>query len=43
MPNKRWTNSSAQIISKFVPMFQADPDGLGNAIDIIRGQAWLRY
>lgn len=38
MPVKRWQGSSAEIIANLVPMFQMDDDGLGNAIDIVRGQ-----
>lgn len=37
MPEERWTNSSAQIIANLIPMFQMDPDGFSNAIDVIRG------
>lgn len=38
MSAKRWVGSSAEIIANSVPMFQMDDNGLGNAIDVMRGQ-----
>jgi uncharacterized protein with von Willebrand factor type A (vWA) domain len=38
MPKERWPSSSAQTISHMVPMFQMDPAGFSNAIDVLRGQ-----
>ncbi|MFQ4136531.1 VWA domain-containing protein [Nodosilinea sp. PGN35] len=38
MPQHRWVGSSADVIANAVPMFQMDNEGLGNAIDVIRGQ-----
>lgn len=38
MPIERWESSSAAILANLVPMFQMDDDGLGNAIDVVRGQ-----
>ena len=38
MPRERWQNSSAEEISEEVSMFQMNPDGLSNAIDVLRGQ-----
>jgi len=38
MSAQRWIGSSAEIIANSVPMFQMDNNGLGNAIDVIRGQ-----
>jgi len=43
MPALRWHGSSAEVLSHFVPMFQMDPDGFSNAIDVLRGQPLLRY
>jgi uncharacterized protein with von Willebrand factor type A (vWA) domain len=42
MPDRRWTGSSAAIVAHMVPMFQMDPDGFSNAIDVIRGQPLKR-
>ena len=42
MPNTRWPSSSAQIIAHLVPMYPMDPDGLSNAIDVLRGQPLVR-
>jgi uncharacterized protein with von Willebrand factor type A (vWA) domain len=42
MPPDRWPASSAQIIAHLVSMFPMDPDGMSNAIDILRGQPWQR-
>ncbi len=39
MPRVRWTNTSAEFIATLVDMFQMDPDGFSNAIDVLRGQA----
>lgn len=39
MPRERWQGSSAEVIAYMVPMEQMDADGLGNAIDVVRGQA----
>lgn len=38
MPEERWPGTSAQIVSHMVPMFQMDPQGFSNAIDVLRGQ-----
>ena len=38
MPRPRWAESSARLIASMVPMFPMDPDGMSNAIDILRGQ-----
>ena len=38
MPRERWPSTSAQIIAHLVPMFPMDPDGLSDAIDVVRGQ-----
>jgi uncharacterized protein len=38
MPIDRWRGSSAELIAYLVPMQQLDDDGMGNAIDIVRGQ-----
>ena len=38
MPKNRWTDSSAEIISKLIQMFTMDSDGFSKAIDVIRGQ-----
>lgn len=38
MPYARWKNSSAQFIAGMVAMYPMDPDGLSNAIDLLRGQ-----
>lgn len=43
MPFERWTGTSAQIIAHLIPMFQMDPDGFSNAIDVIRGQPLSHY
>jgi hypothetical protein len=37
MPGNRWPGTSAQIIAGLVPMFPMDPDGLVQAIDVLRG------
>ncbi len=37
IPFERWASSSAEMIASLVPMFQMDEDGLGNAIDVVRG------
>ncbi len=36
MPRSRWAGTSAQFI--MAPMFQMDPDGFSNAVDVLRGQ-----
>jgi hypothetical protein len=38
MPQPRWASTSAQFIARLVAMFQMDPDGFGNAVDVLRGQ-----
>jgi hypothetical protein len=40
MPAERWPRTSAQVIAGMLHnrMFQMDPDGFNNAIDVIRGQ-----
>jgi uncharacterized protein with von Willebrand factor type A (vWA) domain len=38
MPEERWAGTSAQTISHMVAMFQMDPAGFSNAIDVLRGQ-----
>lgn len=38
MPQPRWAATSAQFIAHLVPMFPMDPDGFGNAVDVLRGQ-----
>lgn len=43
MPADRWPSTSAQVISYIVPMFQMDPDGFSNAIDVVRGQPMQHY
>lgn len=37
MPGVRWANTSAQFIATLVNMFQMDPDGFSNAVDVLRG------
>jgi uncharacterized protein len=39
MPRERWQGSSAEVIAYLVAMEQMDTDGLGNAIDVVRGQS----
>jgi uncharacterized protein len=39
MPRDRWQGSSAAVIAYLVAMEQMDTDGLGNAIDVVRGQS----
>lgn len=38
VPKDRWLGTSAQITAHVVAMFQMDPAGFSNAIDILRGQ-----
>ncbi len=38
MPSDRWFSTSAEIIAYLVPMEPMDEDGMGNAIDVVRGQ-----
>jgi uncharacterized protein with von Willebrand factor type A (vWA) domain len=38
LPDTRWTDTSAAVISQFVKMYQMDPDGFSSAIDVVRGQ-----
>ena len=38
MPRHRWPGTSAELIAHLVPMFQMDPDGFSNAVDVLRGQ-----
>jgi uncharacterized protein with von Willebrand factor type A (vWA) domain len=37
MPRDRWSGTSARIIAGLVPMFPMDPEGLGHAVDVLRG------
>jgi uncharacterized protein len=39
MPTDRWRGSSAEVIAHLVTMEQMDTEGLGNAIDVVRGQS----
>lgn len=39
MPHDRWQGSSAEVIAYLAAMEQMDTDGLGNAIDVVRGQS----
>ncbi len=39
MPRDRWLGSSAAVMGYLVPMEQMDPNSLGNAIDVVRGQS----
>lgn len=36
MPEERWRDTSAQIITHLVPMFQMDSDGMSKAIEMLR-------
>jgi uncharacterized protein with von Willebrand factor type A (vWA) domain len=38
MPRHRWPGTSAELIAHVVPMFQMDPEGFSNAVDVLRGQ-----
>ncbi len=38
MPKPRWASTSAQFIARLVDMFQMDPDGFSNAVDVLRDQ-----
>jgi hypothetical protein len=38
MPRVRWEDSSAEMIERFVPMYQMDPEGMSHAVDVLRGQ-----
>lgn len=38
MPRSRWLNTSAQFIAGIVPMYPMDPEGMSNALDLLRGQ-----
>ncbi len=38
LPIERWQGSSAEVIAYLVQMEQMNADGLGNAIDVVRGQ-----
>jgi uncharacterized protein len=38
IPKERWVYSSAEIIEKLVPMFEADHDGFSKTLDVLRGQ-----
>jgi len=42
LPQERWRNTSAAKIAYFVPMYPLDPEGLGAAIDLARGQTTSR-
>ena len=37
MPEARWRNTSAEVIARQVAMFSMSPDGLSNAVDVLRG------
>lgn len=37
MPEARWRNTSAEVIERQVAMFWMSPDGLSNAVDVLRG------
>jgi len=37
MPEVRWRNTSAEVIARQVAMFSMSPDGLSNAVDVLRG------
>jgi uncharacterized protein len=39
LPRDRWSNTTANLISRLVPMAQMDDDGFSNLIDIVRGQS----
>lgn len=39
MPIDRWQGSSAEVIAYLVQMEQMNADGLGNAIDVVRGRS----
>lgn len=41
MPRERWVSTSAEMIAHLVPMELMDEDGMGNAIDVVRGQPLL--
>ncbi len=38
MPLKRWAATTAEDITRIVPMFPLDREGLNDAINILRGQ-----
>ncbi|PAX51499.1 VWA containing CoxE family protein [Brunnivagina elsteri] len=40
MPKERWSNSSAQILSYIVPMYQMNQEGFSQAINTVQGQVW---
>ena len=37
MPRDRWSGTSARIVAGLVPMFPLEPEGLGHAVDVLRG------
>jgi uncharacterized protein with von Willebrand factor type A (vWA) domain len=37
MPEVRWRSTSAEVIERQVAMFWMSPDGLSNAVDVLRG------
>jgi uncharacterized protein with von Willebrand factor type A (vWA) domain len=37
MPRDRWSGTSARIVAGLVPMFPMEPEGLGQAVDVLRG------
>ena len=37
MPRDRWSGTSARILAGLVPMFPMEPEGLGYAVDVLRG------
>jgi uncharacterized protein len=43
MPIDRWQGSSAEVIAYLVQMEQMNADGLGNAIDVVRGRSISGY
>jgi uncharacterized protein with von Willebrand factor type A (vWA) domain len=39
MPRDRWSGTTARIVAGLVPMFPLEPEGLGHAVDVLRGLA----
>lgn len=37
MPVDRWSDTTAEAVAHLVPMFPMDTEGLGNAVDVLRG------
>lgn len=42
MPTERWLNTSAEVLSRHVPMFPMNQAGLSNAVDVLRGLGTYR-